>query len=664
MTDKVFALDTKPGIQRDGTLFDKQSYSDGRWVRFQRARPRKMGGFRLFTQFLAGPSRGMYVDPRDGYSNVYNGFNSGLQVLPITTTGSGTGITDFTLSDFTISDLNLWQFDAQYDAFGSGAEKIIAHPGQNLANIDNSTNTPVLYGDAGGYSMSKVGVFTATATTNGTTTLTLAATNLQVGAGQTISGVSIPSGTTVVSVNGTTVEMSNPSVGSYSGITITFDNNIDVSGGCVVLHPYLFVYGNNGLIQNTGPNNVNDWVSATANKTNVASTKIVKGLPIRGGSNAPSGLFWSLDSLIRVSYAPTTVSTGVSSSSFYWRYDIVTSQSSILSSQCVIEYDGIMYWIGVDRFLMYGGTVKEVPNSYNQNYFFDNLNYNQRQKVWAQKIPRFGEIWWFYPKGDATECTDAIIYNVREEVWYDAGEAEGARRCAGYFSQIYQFPVAASSETESDGGIYSLEIFTAGGGYTNGTYSFEPLTGGAGTGATALITVSGGQITSVVIQDRGTGYLVGDQVSANIPGGTNFFANITSTINETNFWQHEVGVDKFVGSSAEAIESYFVTNDLGLVSGGPAEPAMVGMNNWLRVERIEPDFIQEGEMSVQVVSRPYAQSEDNYSQEYLFDPDTNKIDMKEQGRELRLKFKSNVQGGTYQAGRVIISSEAGDVRGY
>jgi hypothetical protein len=79
---------------------------------------------------------------------------------------------------------------------------------------------------------------------------------------------------------------------------------------------------------------------------------------VRGGTNAPSGLFWSLDSLIRVSYigAPD-----------YWRYDIITSQSSILSSSGVIEYDGIYYWCGVDRFLMYNGVVQEIPNPMNQN---------------------------------------------------------------------------------------------------------------------------------------------------------------------------------------------------------------------------------------------------------------------------------------------------------
>ena len=39
MTKKVFGIDTQPGIQRDGTVLDRSFYTDGRWVRFQRARP-------------------------------------------------------------------------------------------------------------------------------------------------------------------------------------------------------------------------------------------------------------------------------------------------------------------------------------------------------------------------------------------------------------------------------------------------------------------------------------------------------------------------------------------------------------------------------------------------------------------------------------------------
>ena len=154
---------------------------------------------------------------------------------------------------------------------------------------------------------------------------------------------------------------------------------------------------------------------------------------------------------IRVTYSPQTVG----SSALYWRYDIVSSQSSIMSSSCVIEYDGIFYWAGTDRFLMYNGVVAEVPNTQNFNYFFDNLNYVQRQKVWASKVPRWGEIWWFFPSGDSTECNDAVVYNVREKCWYDAGQALGARRSAGVFSEVFLKPIWAGWD-QNNTGKYTL----------------------------------------------------------------------------------------------------------------------------------------------------------------------------------------------------------------
>jgi hypothetical protein len=510
----------------------------------------------------------MYLNPQQNFNNVFSGYSGGLQLLPISSTGTGSGITDMTLSNFTANADNLWQFDTFYDVSGSGDNLLLAHPGQNLSIIDNNVNTPVLGGDITGTSMAALGVFTSSVFLNATTTMYLSTQSLLIGAGQTITGTGIPSSTTVVSANlrvpvlnavavtgiagqcsctsttglyvGQTVAVSGTSTGTATGITsgvtyfiiatnyattftlsassgggaivttagtttglvftmgqiqdvvisaaattsgastITFNNNISVSGGVVTLHPYVFVYGNNGLIRNCSAGNVQDWVSADANEVSVATGKIVQGLPVRGGSNAPSGLFWSLDSLIRVSYIG-----GAGTPPQYWRYDLISSQSSILSSQSVIEYDGIYYWCGVDRFLLYNGVVKEIPNQMNQNYFFDNLNYAQREKVWVSKVPRFGEVWWFYPRGDATECTDAIIYNIRENTWYDTGEALGARRSAGYFSQVFHYPIAASWEPNATGGVNTVTLTNAGSGYTNGTYNSQALTGGSGTGATA-----------------------------------------------------------------------------------------------------------------------------------------------------------------------------------
>ena len=743
MTQKVFALDTLAGIQRDGTVFDKQYYNDGRWVRFQRGRPRKVGGYRVIANELLGPSRGVWVNPQNGFNFVFSGYSSGLQELIIDDNGVGAGVNNFTLSNFTATSTNLWQFDGFYDVAGAGVNSLLAHPGQNLGAIDNTTNSPVLIGDINGTTMSQIGVFTDSVTTStGTPNLTLAAANTLIGAGQTITGAGIPASTTVVSVSGTAVVISNNASASAT-VTATFNNNVTVSGGVVSLHPYVFVYGNNGLIRNCSAGNAQDWVSADANETNVATGKIIQGLPVRGGSNAPSGLFWSLDSLVRVSYNPQSLGvagTGNFAPPTFWRYDIISSQSSILSSQSAIEYDGVYYWCGTDRFLLYNGVVKEIPNQMNQNWFFDNLNYSQRQKVWVTKIPRFGEVWWFYPRGNSTECNDAIIYNIRENTWYDAGEAIGARRSAGYFSQVFAFPIQAdwdvlpqetrltasfsytngldklSTDTYygslrvndvvegldipnnttitaiQSSGIETIGAITPGSGYVNASYTNVPLTGGSGAGATANITVSGGAVTAVTIFDPGAGYEVGDSLSAsntNLGGTGSGFAvpvtnlwvivitlsnapvatatgNITfkTPENRIDIYQHEVGVDAINGQNVVAIESYFETSDLGWVAGGPAQPTMEGANRWLRLERVEPDFIQNGQMSLIVTGRPYAQIADQDSSPFFFDPTTGKIDMKEQRRELRLKFTSNVVGGNYQLGRVILNADIGDVRGY
>ena len=191
MTEKVLALDTKPGIQRDGTIVDATCYTDGEWVRFQRGRPRKMAGYVQITNDWAGPSRGLFVDPRNGFNVIYNGYSDGVQTLTVDQNGVGAGIVDFTLSDFTASSNNLWQFDAVFDASGTGVANLIAHPGQNLTSIDSTTNTPVLFGPSSGTTLSQVGVFTLSATLATSTTVTVASTTL-IGAGQTITGTNIP----------------------------------------------------------------------------------------------------------------------------------------------------------------------------------------------------------------------------------------------------------------------------------------------------------------------------------------------------------------------------------------------------------------------------------------------------------------------------------------
>ena len=62
--------------------------------------------------------------------------------------------------------------------------------------------------------------------------------------------------------------------------------------------------------------------------------------------------------------------------------------------------------------------------------------------------------------------------------------------------------------------------------------------------------------------------------------------------------------------------------------------------------------------------KSYAQdATDTVSDPYVFTPTTPKIDMREQRREMRIKFESNTVRGNYEAGQILISADFGDERG-
>lgn len=209
----------------------------------------------------------------------------------------------------------------------------------------------------------------------------------------------------------------------------------DVSGGIVATAPYLWKFGNDGQVDWSVANKPNDFTNVGSGTARVTGSKIVRGMQLRGNGNGPAALFWSLDSLCRATFIGGTA---------VWAFDTLSDETSVLSSNGIVEYDGVYYWAGVDRFMQFNGVVRELPNQMSLNWFYDDkaggLNYAWRQKVFAFKIPRWGEIWWCYPRGTATECTHAVIYNVRENSWYDT-KLPAAGRSSAFFSKVYEHPL-------------------------------------------------------------------------------------------------------------------------------------------------------------------------------------------------------------------------------
>lgn len=347
---------------------------------------------------------------------------------------------------------------------------------------------------------------------------------------------------------------------------ITLPANTNATGGIVSLHPYLFYYGTDGNIGWSVAGDPTDLTSTGSGVARVWGQKIIKGLPMRAGSGtAPAGLFWAFDAVIRATFVGGTT---------IFQFDVVATGTSIMSQFCVVDYDGVFYWAGVDRFYMFNGVVREVPNSMNLNYFFDEINVDAQTKTFGFQIPKYGEIWWCYPKGTATECTHAVVYNVRENTWYDT-ELPNDGRSAGHFNNSFAAPV---------------------------------LTG--------------------VVNDNG--YKV---------------------------WQHEFKVDEYDGANVRPIKSYFETSDLSTL--------VTGENRYLRITTIEPDFVQNKDMTVTVTGRANARAPEVVSTKFTFpdsatEPYEQIVMLKEQRRELRVKFESNSLYGDYQMGQIIGHFDSGD----
>ncbi len=509
---KIYPINCKPGIKRDNTQFQGDYYTDGEWCRFYRGLPKKMGGYQSVYEQYEEIQRGeCFSFSSNGYNNIYSGSESLLSQLQVTINGTPGPFYDRTPSGFIVNANNEWKMTAIYNS--SGTDMVcVAMATQTLNDIADPTDRLIYYG-----SVNDTAAFT--------------------------------------------------------------DLNFSVSGGIVALPPYLFAYGNDGYLAWSDKNdirNIGENGTGDAGSARICVNKVVKGIPIRGGStNSPSGLFWSLDTLQRISLVGGDA---------VFSNDTLASNISILSTNAVVDYEGVIYWPGVDRFLMYNGVVQEVKNDLSLDFFYNNYNRAAPQKIWAFKNPRYGEIWFCFPFGTATEANWAVIYNVREGTWYDTPLPDGGRSTGLSPKSTFPYPV--------------------------------------------------------------------------------MFGVDQNSLSRYNLWMHEYGVDKIIGSQALAIRSFYETCNVDFMASGPAlGGGWVGRNHWVRVIRIEPDFVQTGNLTLTLKGRKFAMEPDDPSTSYIYDgTGPFKIDSRKQYRQLRLNVESNVQGGDYYQGMPCWELAEGDVR--
>lgn len=606
MADMPIVLKSAPGIKRDGTKFEGDNYTDGQWVRWQRGLPRKIGGYRSTQKHLTEASRGLSSFTQKRYSYCHSGGVMSLERWTMDSTAASSLLTDrtpvaayasgtVTLTGGASGSVDSITVDGVETM--SGAEAFVSDldttAANVAANITAHASVPNYTATASGPTVTIQAVTTGYGP-NGyevaSTTTTLTTTDADMAGGtealvaddnnKWMFDYQYDSSTSQNYILAHVAQNLDCSCNDAGGQiffgdvlgtaplqSVELPPDANVTGGIVSLHPYLMYYGTDGIVgwSKAGePTNLTD-LSGGAGIARPWGQKIIKGLPLRG-SSGPAGIFWAWDAVIRATF------TGGST---VWAFDVVATNTSILSSECVIDYDGVYMWAGVDRFMMFNGVVREIPNNNNLNWFYEGLNMSQRSKVFAFKVPKYGEVWWCYPRGDAEECTHAVIFNARENAWYDT-ELPAEGRTTGGFNNAFAAPLLAGADP------------------------------------------------------RSSGYYV---------------------------WLHEQGTDEVDGSQLNSIPSWFETADLSAL--------VQGKNQGMRITSVEPDFVQTGDMTVQVTGRANARAPEVYSSQFTFvdeatSPQEQIVLMKEQRRELRLRFESNQIGGDYQMGQIIGHVSTGD----
>jgi hypothetical protein len=113
----------------------------------------------------------------------------------------------------------------------------------------------------------------------------------------------------------------------------------------------------------------------------------------------------------------------------------------------------------------------------------------------------------------------------------------------------------------AQGGVQIVGALVGGTTYTNGTYVNVALTGGSGTGARATIVVAGATVTTVTVTTAGTGYVVGNVLSAaaGTIGGTG--SGFTITVQTIGGWSVTTisGTNGFTGAALNPINLITVT---------------------------------------------------------------------------------------------------------
>jgi len=133
---------------------------------------------------------------------------------------------------------------------------------------------------------------------------------------------------------------------------------------------------------------------------------------------------------------------------YVWGFQLLADTISIVGPNAVATVNNATYWMGVDKFYMYNGTMSVLPCTL-RDYVYNNINLQQGYEIFAGVNNGFNEVWWFYPSITGPNGTGTVsnpnttidryvIFNYLDNTWYYGN----LQRTAWDNNSLRSFPIA------------------------------------------------------------------------------------------------------------------------------------------------------------------------------------------------------------------------------
>ena len=192
------------------------------------------------------------------------------------------------------------------------------------------------------------------------------------------------------------------------------------------------------LIAFSDQDNVVEWEPKSTNTAGALS--LSEGSTIVGAVKSRQEiLVWTDTSLYSMQFVGPPFTFGV---------NLINKETGLIGPNAAIVTSKGVFWMAVDNFYVYTGTVQKVPCTV-LSYVFDDINISEVYKFHAFLNEEFNEVGWFYTSASGSEIDRYVSYNyeigawaygtLSRTAWLDSGTESYPRATANNYLYEHEF---------------------------------------------------------------------------------------------------------------------------------------------------------------------------------------------------------------------------------